>query len=340
MLLRLVLVFCFHSLFAAICVGQNRLDVLEVDEVNGRLLARGHFEDQVAVEVEGIRLQLVSWSDSLIVSTIPVSGPGSGGRVILHVGSDSLSRILTVYSAKLEGNLLKAWGGPELQVAWGGVASLHAQWRADIGTPTTYTPASSLSYVSKASILDLFDESYGSLGEVLLPWIEYEKLTDSCFSAMVTVDRRTSQFGFSQIQVRRNHPNSSFKSFHYYIRPLRYDSTGFLETYYENDPPEREGEFTWCGVKNVEVYYPPFTRSIVLPKEKSCHYVSISEHSLTVWGEADEVIDLSVCDVLGIARFEGSLHSGKPQSISLSPGAYFIRTRTGDRVEFNRKIIF
>ncbi|HYM20503.1 MAG TPA: hypothetical protein VEW28_05805, partial [Candidatus Kapabacteria bacterium] len=79
-----------------------RIDSLSVDEWSGTLYLHGDFgSNQGVVTCDNVTLPITSWSDSLIATSIPDTGRGSCGPVIVGArGYKSVSRIISLLSGK------------------------------------------------------------------------------------------------------------------------------------------------------------------------------------------------------------------------------------------------
>ncbi|MFI5264070.1 MAG: hypothetical protein ACHQM6_06110, partial [Candidatus Kapaibacterium sp.] len=87
-------------LFSCISFAQPpRIDSMFVDESKSELQICGDFgSPKGAIWVDSVLLQLQSWTDSFIVATIPTSGRGSAGPVVVAGRSyRSEERMLTMW---------------------------------------------------------------------------------------------------------------------------------------------------------------------------------------------------------------------------------------------------
>ncbi len=97
---------------------------------------------QGKVTVGGTELAVKSWSASTIVATLPRSGAGSVGDVIVEVrGAKSNARQLTAWSLPLRYTWFSAYDGPGLQFDGSGTV----RFRADVGGYRT-TPGEAPKY--------------------------------------------------------------------------------------------------------------------------------------------------------------------------------------------------
>jgi hypothetical protein len=73
------------------------------DEAKSQLQIRGSFGlDSGSVMIEDTTLGIVSWSDSLIICSLPDSGKGAGGRVLLQtIHGISNKRMLSIFSVNI-----------------------------------------------------------------------------------------------------------------------------------------------------------------------------------------------------------------------------------------------
>jgi hypothetical protein len=133
MMKSLLCIVLFGALvFPALVSGQPVIDSLKVIPAKGELVIFGKFgSTQGVVRVEGVPVSAISWKDSEIVCTIPDSGKGSAGAVVVsnELGTSdphflSLIRCYRGYShnedhSRASGNYNSAsvWSRVDLQTA-------------------------------------------------------------------------------------------------------------------------------------------------------------------------------------------------------------------------------
>src|SRR5579872_3794142 len=95
-LLIFFLVLCANPLYAQ----QPTISYLMCDEAKSQLQIRGSFGvDSGSVSIEDTTLGIVSWSDSLIICSLPDIGKGAGGGVVVKSTKGvSNKRILSIFS--------------------------------------------------------------------------------------------------------------------------------------------------------------------------------------------------------------------------------------------------
>src|SRR5579872_5606264 len=134
-LLIFFLVLCANPLYAQ----QPSISYLMCDEAKSQLQIRGSFGvNSGSVTIEDTTLGIVSWSDSLIICSLPDSGKGAGGHVeVKTVKGVSNERALSIFSAKVD-YLYWGWSAISPPHDWFCAAGQRwsISWRADIGFRT------------------------------------------------------------------------------------------------------------------------------------------------------------------------------------------------------------
>ncbi len=77
---------------------QPRIDSIAVDEEKGKLVLHGIFQNSASavVTVDSVSLPVILASDTMVRATIPVSGKGSSGQIVLNInGKESNKKLLT-----------------------------------------------------------------------------------------------------------------------------------------------------------------------------------------------------------------------------------------------------
>jgi hypothetical protein len=97
--------FFFIAILLLATVGRSqslRIDSMFVDEMKGQLQVYGEFgSSQGKVTVDSVDMQIKTWTDSLITTTIPDSGKGSAGPVQVSVNNlISKKTMITTWSGR------------------------------------------------------------------------------------------------------------------------------------------------------------------------------------------------------------------------------------------------
>ena len=128
--------FCESPLLAQ----QPSISYLMCDEAKSQLQIHGSFgTDSGSVSIEDTTLGIVSWSDSLIIASLPDSGKGAGGDVVVQtVNGVSNKRVFSIFSMMVD-YLYWGWNAINPPHDWFFAVGQRwsINWRADIGTRGT-----------------------------------------------------------------------------------------------------------------------------------------------------------------------------------------------------------
>ncbi len=156
------------------------------DEAKSQLQIHGSFGNTPGtVTIEDTTLDIVSWSDSLIICNLPDSGKGAGGNVIVKTLSGlSKSSVLSIVNI----NITNHYWTQQSKGFWTlyDIDIWKCNWRADLSSIANSSPFPfEISKSSKGS------ESRNSIN---MAWMDSSELKDSTMSVSGTIDPINSIF--------------------------------------------------------------------------------------------------------------------------------------------------
>ncbi len=171
-----------------------RIDSMFVDEAKSELQINGDFGSAMgAVWVDSVELQITNWADTFIVATIPSSGKGSAGPVVVGGrGYQSEARMLTMWGMGI--------GYGETQNGQAALEYVHEEWalnwRADLDSRFRRTQAE---YNKSIPVMESSYEHYTYHNEYYSPYpkrVVEDDQQSASGSTLGSLDLRTLTFYF------------------------------------------------------------------------------------------------------------------------------------------------
>jgi hypothetical protein len=250
------------------------------DEAKSQLQIHGSFGiDSGTVSIEDTTLAIISWSDSLILASLPDSGKGAGGNVIVQtLKGVSNKRVLSIIFMHIDYSKFVLESGNYWKMISDN--SWHCNWRTDIGPRQADLNSPFLFEISKSSYGDYFDYQ-GNYNKAAIPWADSSLLHDTCISVSGLMDLSAHEINLKKIYMTYGNANKFFD------RPkiLKFDSLGFLDaaldTIYDNDLGYHRNVYSYGGL----ILFPPATKNTVSqPSESNFEHINIiaNDHSITL----------------------------------------------------------
>ncbi|MEI8134285.1 MAG: hypothetical protein WCH46_04285 [bacterium] len=248
--------YVFFILATLLCANSSfaqppTISYMMCDEAKSQLQIHGSFgSDSGSVSIEDTTLGIVAWSDSLIICSLPDSGRGAGGHVVVENGSGKSDvRVLSIFQLFL------------LRVIEATYQDWIVSWRLDIKH-----------FINKVN--ERFTNSRISFGisEDFRVRQSY-KLGDSALIGKV----ENSMLLFDKIRM-----NGRGFTTTYQIHSIQFDSTALIKGYSDVD----SSEFPYIASDSilVQILFPPNPQNIVIQKSKPHDPIEIWEeaHSLII----------------------------------------------------------
>lgn len=308
----------FFLLLASVLHAQAPvIDHLEVDEVKNQIKIVGSFQSLSGqVSIDDTLVGVVSWSDSLIIAELPMSGRGSGGAIIVQdANGRSNKRTLSIFNATLLNIFFFYYDNPHV----GGYIQdeyrhWYATWRADISKRKSVSDSIVMFEVSQSSY---GTRSGNGLNEITLPWTDTSIVTDSCMSLNGTIHLNSGVITFGTARQKSNVPKGKSPIVTYFPKSIMYDSTGFLSGYYDTAYCPAPNGPELCRdnrLYNQQMLFPPSPKSAVKDPMVISDVVSASfevvdnkvKIGLSTPMQAEAVV--SLVDILG--RKASTLYTG------------------------------
>ena len=238
---------------------QPSISYLMADEAKSQLQIHGSFGiDSGSVSIEDTTLGIVSWSDSLIICSLPDSGKGAGGHVEVETRNGvSNVGILSIVKVNVSRKIFYFSSG-DFHDLWNYTWKLN--WRAALENP----PSSQIMIypfeVSKSSKAFNYTDQ--------INWRDSSILTkDSSFSIFGIMDLQHSSFlihGDIQVQPSESPSEATI------LKPrfINFDSSGVIFT---RDDVDGTIGFTykWEDHTTGTILFPPNPKSIVSHRSES-----------------------------------------------------------------------
>jgi hypothetical protein len=246
----LAIILCACPLLAQ----QPTIFYLMCDEAKSQLQIRGSFGvDSGSVTIEDTTLGIISWSDSLIICSLPDSGKGVGGHVVVKtVKGVSNARALSIIYLEIVYELQQQ----ESNGYWVTIGGLewHFNFRADITSRTSHFSSSFPFEASKIS--------YGTIdGGHHIPWNDSSNFKDTGISVSGTVDLNLQNIILKRIYFAFVTQPGDFKSSAPGIM-LKFDSLGFLSSAIDSIFAN-SGSQLKIYLYTGHILFPPFTKNAV-----------------------------------------------------------------------------
>jgi hypothetical protein len=265
----------FLLIFSAIplLAQQPTISYLMCDEAKSQLQIRGSFgSDSGSVVIENIPLAILSWSDSLIICSLPTSGATSGGKVQVNsLKGVSNQKTLSVFNAEIVHYLYHYNHNPLYDAFFqDGVLVWNVSWRADIqdrDTTNSIVPFEA-SLISKGFVYPSF--TYPSAPFLILPFADTAHLTDSCISFSGIIDLSHWKINFNPAKIllpsgiAASSDGGNIDANNFYL-PLSidFDTLGYLSGYIDS----ATDYFSYTKKTNILHYqsmtFPPATKNVV-----------------------------------------------------------------------------
>lgn len=312
------------------------IDHLEVDEAKNQLKIVGSFQSSSGqVSIDDTLVGVVSWSDSLIITDLPLSGRGSGGAVVVQdVNDSSNKRTLSIFKATISNPLYYFDPNPNI----GGFRLAeerfwYLNWRADISNRD-----------SESDSLITFESSQSSYGNRLgngfafpnIRWADTSALSDTCISLSGTINLAIGRVSFDSAVMKTPSPFSGIvPTVIYYPKKIFFDTSGYITGYIDSGTvwPYPSSKRWNNRLYDQLLLFPPTPKSIVIKDNSFSDGIRISYEKLNgqtvIYLKSDEHLNaiVSLFDYLGRKRttlFSGVLSSQKttlaiPTTLSTTP---------------------
>jgi hypothetical protein len=258
----LVLVLCAGGVFAQAPV----IDHLEVDEVKQQLKIFGTISSLSGeVTIDDTLVNIVSWTDSLIIVMLPDSGRGSGGDVIIKdINGSSNKRTLSVFKATILNTLFYYYNNPNI----GGYSNVddrfwHTVWRADIGRRNSISDSLVRFELSRSSYGIRSRNGYIDIG---LRWADTSSIADSSVSMSGSINLVQNKVIIDSAVLRSTVPSPYLYRISYIPWQIKFDSSGYLSGYIDTAYCPSPTGPDLCRnnrLYNQQLLFPPSPKSAV-----------------------------------------------------------------------------
>jgi hypothetical protein len=274
----LVVLFSAIPLFAQ----QPTISYLMCDEAKSQLQIRGSFGvDSGSVSIEDTTLGIVSWSDSLIICSLPDIGKGAGGGVVVKSTKGiSNKRILSIFSIDYYHQSFR-WVPNSFGGLWNTDVDYHwiVNWRMDIefrkDNNQIRFEASKSSYIFELpKTFHYYDTSV---------------FFNQGFNFSGNIDLTNFMIIFDREKIKAGGSFDTLISF----KPTSFDTTGFIQDYIDIDTGYvTNGNIVVRQKKidslyNAKILFPPNPKSNVIQKTQSNDPLKFwqEDHSLIINSE-------------------------------------------------------
>lgn len=257
----------FFLLIASVLHAQAPvIDHLEVDEAKNQLKIVGSFQSLSGqVSIDDTLVGVVSWSDSLIIAELPMSGRGSGGAVVVQdVNDSSNKRTLSIFKATISNPLYYFDRNPHpggFQLAeykfW------YVNWRADINNRYSESDSLVKFEISQSSYGDRPGNGFAYLN---IRWADTSALSDTCISLSGTFNIAIGRISFDSAVMKTPSPFSGIvPTVIYYPKDIFFDTTGSITGYIDSGTVyQHQKEKKWDNRLYDQVFlFPPSPKSTV-----------------------------------------------------------------------------
>jgi hypothetical protein len=278
-----LLIFSASSLLAQ----QPSISYLMCDEAKSQLQIRGAFgTDSGIVMIEDTTLGIVSWSDSLIICSLPDSGKGAGGGVIVQtVKGLSNEKALSIIGMTLDYYYWE-WTNLGPGKGYGYLIAISEKWgiswRADI-TLRKINPLNHFPFeISKNSSMKFVAGHEPVYDDRVFSWTDSNNISDSTISVRGKIDLEHNQIILDTIVMKFNLYPKLYPE-KYIPKSLHFDSLGNINGYDDSNgnPIGGETKRTY-SISNTKILFPPSPKSIVIQQPQPNDRIKIwtENHSL------------------------------------------------------------
>lgn len=265
--MRKTLNILFFLLISSVLQAQTPvIDHLEVDEVKQQLKIFGTISSLTGeVTIDDTLVNVVSWSDSMVIVVLPDSGRGSGGDVIIKdINGVSNKRTLSVFQAVIWNTLFYYYNNPDV----GGYQPVdyrvwHVVWRADISARKSQSDSVVKYEISRKSYGGRWGNAFA---EFRLQWVDTSSVIDSSISLSGTINLAQGNILFDSAVMTSTIQSPYLRTVKYLPQPIKFDSTGFLTGYTDKQYcPSPSGQ-DLCRdnrLYNQQLLFPPSPKSAV-----------------------------------------------------------------------------
>ncbi len=302
-------IFCASPLFAQ----APSISYMMADEAKSQLQIHGSFGNTPGtVTIEDTTLGIASWSDSLIICSLPDSGQGAGGGVVVQTAmGKSNKRMLSIFSMVIDRT------ESDYEGVNGYVHSLDVRWKINWRADINYRGITSqFSFEISKTSYGLITYVYSSKRDAQYPSLDSANKSDSSITLKGIMDLKFHIIHFSLISLYS--PDFNGHIVDYQIQGIPFDTTGVItgyKEYYDNGYSKG-----YDSVYNAKILFPPNLKSTVYQQFQIRDPIKIWTEDCSVKIKSETPLGTSTASLYSI---DGRLLKRTKLDVS-SPGVFTI----------------